>query len=1094
MQTTKKQNQGLRNRVWPVHLLEILVWLAHLTCLAYLWWFRSGFNLDFAWLALPLVIVTAVPFGPVAGIVSGLGLAVAESLVTFFHSGAVSLQNGSALLANFANNWIRLLIWPLAGMLMGFYAIWFSRSSRRQARKTWELAQANEQLKNQISTCEKRLSQEHPSGDWPEESSSDLPASAHQSFMTDFLYEALALRTRSLTGLATRQTPGSLPESMFEVMTQCCPATVAVLDSKGTILHRHLHLLATFGFTAALTRPGQPFDHLLTPESATLLQSIVAGQSYVLQSSEDKELTLALTGDRFGKSLLMPQVILSSDSRQQGFLVRLSRSDLHATLQQGWPAGEMPASLLEFFAPEGCCLAPDGTITYITSDMAAKLGEPANALLGHKIAGFISKETMDLYNQAVRDSRNGLASRLDLVLYPYGHKSCLHYQTQVFPSLDQSGNLVAMTLRLFDITASKYAESTLSHRLDIEQMIAQISTRFIAVKTEGLECEITSVLRLVCEFENALECSIEMVPSSYFRRRNILSYQNGKRLMDLQAAINSQISDRFETIGVPIEIDSEPVAYVRIKQDKYRDLWFDSDLKLIRLVGEIIVNAQIRSDNILAIKLNERRLATTLHSIGEGVIATDLDGRIILMNRRAEQMTGWTWPSARNLALTQVFNPAKAQLTDDENNRFSINRLRPLNETDNSLLLVSKFGERFFISITTSRIEDEGGQFYGEVTVFRDVTQSKKENDAIRYISYHDRLTGLYNRAFFEEEMLRLNTTRQYPITIILGDCNGLKISNDIFGHLEGDRLLKAIASIIRQSIRHEDIAARWGGDEFVVILPQTDEPGAKAICDRILTLCATSTHRPIPPSLSLGCATASNVDTDLTDLLKLAEDRMYRHKLMESKSYRNNLIFSIEKMVFEKNYETEEHASRLSDLSQRIGQAIGLTDYELEELRLLSVLHDVGKIGIPDKILAKDGPLNREEWDVMRKHPEKGYNLVKSTPELKNIAEAILHHHERWDGTGYPSGLKGEEIPKLARILSIIDTFDVITHSRSYKKAQSAQAALHEIMQFAGSQFDPELSRIFVGIMQDVLNKEPEAFADSEPIRDPALPHQNLV
>ncbi|NCC76457.1 MAG: diguanylate cyclase, partial [Clostridia bacterium] len=370
-------------------------------------------------------------------------------------------------------------------------------------------------------------------------------------------------------------------------------------------------------------------------------------------------------------------------------------------------------------------------------------------------------------------------------------------------------------------------------------------------------------------------------------------------------------------------------------------------------------------------------------------------------------------------------------------------------------------------------------QFYGEVTVFRDVTQSKKENDAIRYISYHDRLTGLYNRAFFEEEMLRLNTMRQYPITIILGDCNGLKISNDIFGHLEGDRLLKAIASIIRQSIRHEDIAARWGGDEFAVILPQTDEPGAKVICDRILSLCALSEHKPIPPSLSLGCATASSTETDPTDLLKLAEDRMYRHKLMESKSYRNNLILSIEKMVFEKSYETEEHASRLSDLSQRIGQAIGLTDYEMEELRLLSVLHDVGKIGIPDKILAKDGPLNREEWDVMRKHPEKGYNLAKATPELKNIAEAILHHHERWDGTGYPSGLKGEEIPKLSRILSIIDTFDVITHSRSYKKAQSAQAALYEIEQCSGSQFDPELSRVFVGIMQDVLRETPEVFAD---------------
>ncbi len=1079
MDMPKQQVNGMKKRVLPVHLLEILVWLAHLACLALLWSIQPRFDQVLMWVFVSLVIATAIPFGPVAGLASGFGLALAERLATFFRSGVTISQIGPQLLDHLSANWTYLVIWPLAGLLAGLYATQFSRSSRHQARKAWELARTNEQLKTKVSHYENRFNQGRPSSDWPDGRPATGYSPAQMGYLSYFLHEALALRTHSLTSQATRQTPDTLPETIFEVITESCPATIAIIDTQGIILHSHHRVLAMFGFAADLTRPGCRFERLLTPESAALMQTLVSGQGSSLSDAEPNVLTLALSGKRFGKSLLVPEVIVSSDNSQNCFLVRLSRSDLHANLQLGWPAGEIPASLAELLGPEGCCLAPDGTITYIHADTASKLGETVTAIQGHKLGRFISNDSLDVYNQAVHDCRNGLATRAELVLYPYGRKGSLHYQIQVYPSLDLAGNLVAMTVRLFDLTAKKQTESMLSRRLDIEQMIALISSRFIAVKADGLEREIISVLRLVCEFENALECSIEMVPSSYFRRRSSMSYQNENRLLELQTASSSQISDRYETIGVPIEIDSETVAYVRIKQDKYRDLWFDSDLKLIRLIGEIIVNAQIRSDNIQAIKLNERRLATTLHSIGEGVIATDPDGHIILMNRRAEQMTGWTWNSARSMALGQVFSPAKAQVSDEENNRWTIRHLRPLSETDNSLLLISRSGERFFISMTTSRIEDERGQFYGEVTVFRDVTQSKKENDAIRYISYHDRLTGLYNRAFFEEEMLRLNTMRQYPITIILGDCNGLKISNDIFGHLEGDRLLKAIASIIRQSIRHEDIAARWGGDEFAIILPQTDEPGAKVICDRILNLCVQSEHRPIPPSLSLGCATASSPDTDLTDLLKLAEDRMYRHKLMESKSYRNNLIFSIEKMVFEKSYETEEHASRLSDLSQRIGQAIGLTDYEMEELRLLSVLHDVGKIGIPDKILAKDGPLNREEWDVMRKHPEKGYNLAKATPELKNIAEAILHHHERWDGTGYPSGLKGDEIPKLSRILSIIDTFDVITHSRSYKKAQSVQAALHEIELCAGSQFDPGLSSIFISIMQDVLRESPEVFAD---------------
>jgi diguanylate cyclase (GGDEF)-like protein/PAS domain S-box-containing protein len=456
-----------------------------------------------------------------------------------------------------------------------------------------------------------------------------------------------------------------------------------------------------------------------------------------------------------------------------------------------------------------------------------------------------------------------------------------------------------------------------------------------------------------------------------------------------------------------------------------------------------------------------------LHSIGEAVIATNPEGQIILMNRMAENLTGFSWETARNQQLSVVFNPVavpeNASLRSHE-----MSKHRPLSETDGSLLLISRNGSQYFISVNHSNIEDNLNNFYGEVTVFRDVTQTKQENDEIRYVSYHDKLTGLYNRAFFEEEMQRLNTRRQYPITIILGDCNGLKIANDIFGHLEGDKLLQAIANIIKSAIRHEDIAARWGGDEFAIILPQTDEIVASEIRERILQLAATSEHKPIQPSLAMGSATTTDDNMDLVELLKLAEDRMYRHKLMECKSTRNSLIRSIEKMVYEKSYETEEHASRLSDISKQIGRAIGLSDYELEELNLLSVLHDIGKIGIPDHILLKNGNLTDEEWQIMKKHSEKGYNLAKATPELVNIADSILHHHERWDGTGYPAGLKGEEIPKLSRILTIIDAYDVITHARSYKLARSSDFALSEIKKCAGTQFDPELTRIFIEIMNE--------------------------
>ncbi len=194
----------------------------------------------------------------------------------------------------------------------------------------------------------------------------------------------------------------------------------------------------------------------------------------------------------------------------------------------------------------------------------------------------------------------------------------------------------------------------------------------------------------------------------------------------------------------------------------------------------------------------------------------------------------------------------------------------------------------------------------------------------------------------------------------------------------------------------------------------------------------------------------------------------MYRHKLTEGKSARNSILLSIEKMLYEKSCETEEHAARIALISNKVGQALGLDDYEMEELGLLSKLHDMGKIGIPDNILLKPGKLDDREWELMKKHSEKGYELAKSTPELNNIADLILHHHERWDGGGYPSGLQGDDIPKLSRVLSIIDAYDVITHSRAYKPIQSKQEALQEIEKCAGKQFDPEISRIFIDIMKN--------------------------
>jgi diguanylate cyclase (GGDEF)-like protein len=338
----------------------------------------------------------------------------------------------------------------------------------------------------------------------------------------------------------------------------------------------------------------------------------------------------------------------------------------------------------------------------------------------------------------------------------------------------------------------------------------------------------------------------------------------------------------------------------------------------------------------------------------------------------------------------------------------------------------------------------------------------RESEEQYRYLSFHDRLTGLYNRAYFEEEIKRLDAGRQLPLSLIIGDLNGLKLINDAFGHWEGDKLLCKIAQILRDICRKEDIISRWGGDEFAIILPITNEKAALEACDRIRRACSEAGKEPIQPSIALGVATKENVAQDIQQVLKDAEDKMYRNKLVESETARNFIISSLEKTLTDRRYETEEHIQRLRQMSVQIGRSLGLSDKELEELILLSSLHDIGKLAILESILTKQDSLSLEEWEAMKKHPEIGYRIAQSSNRTASIAEAILAHHERWDGSGYPLGLKGNEIPFIPRIFAIIDAYDVMTHDTLYRKATSHEQALDELRRCAGTQFDPKLIEMF--------------------------------
>lgn len=339
----------------------------------------------------------------------------------------------------------------------------------------------------------------------------------------------------------------------------------------------------------------------------------------------------------------------------------------------------------------------------------------------------------------------------------------------------------------------------------------------------------------------------------------------------------------------------------------------------------------------------------------------------------------------------------------------------------------------------------------------------------IHYISFHDSLTGLYNRSFFEEELIRLNVKRQLPISVIMADVDGLKVVNDAFGHFEGDRLLKIFADTLKNTLRSEDIIARWGGDEFVILLPQTESESANMLVERVKSALSKIEDFHLPISASFGVSTKIKLETDFKEILVQAEERMYKEKLFNGAAVRNITIKLLERSLFDKRFESRERTEKIKALAKEFGKHIGLSASQLDNLLLLGALHDIGEIAIPEEILTKVGSLTAEEWKKIKSHPEAGYRIALSSPELAPIAEDILSHHEWWDGSSYPRGLKGKSIPILARIISIITAFDAMTNGRPYKKPLAPQEALRELKICSGKQFDPELVETFIEFVADL-------------------------
>ena len=525
-------------------------------------------------------------------------------------------------------------------------------------------------------------------------------------------------------------------------------------------------------------------------------------------------------------------------------------------------------------------------------------------------------------------------------------------------------------------------------------------------------------------------------------------------------------------MSFPIMIDGKITAIAGFA-NKLRD-YDETDVYETMLLMSGIWNSIQRKETQDKLSFERNKYLQTLISIGDGVMVVDKDGRVEMLNGIAERLTGWSLSEAVGIPYGQVFvlegERGAPPLKDCIAEVFTSGKIQ---EMENHITLVSRTGARHVLEDSAAPIRDDSGATVGVVLVFRDVTDRKKQQREIEYLSFHDSLTGLYNRRFFEEELQRLNTTRNLPISVIMGDVNGLKLTNDIFGHAWGDLLLQKLSQVMKRVCRADDIIARWGGDEFVVLLPKTGLSEAQQIMERIRTEFSKEQIKALSGSVSLGANTVQTLSENIMEALNRAEEKMYLAKTLERSRFKSCAINTIIRTLHESSAGERRHSANVRNLCADMGRLLALPAVELKKLTHAGYLHDIGKIVLAPKLLHRQTQLTDKEEAEIRKHPTIGYRILNFFDDTLDLAEIVLAHHEHWDGSGYPKGLKGEEIPLSARIISIAEVYDRVLYEVSDSEPGSRDDALQVILQKAGKNFDPALVRLFAQMLSSV--KEPQ-------------------
>ncbi len=616
------------------------------------------------------------------------------------------------------------------------------------------------------------------------------------------------------------------------------------------------------------------------------------------------------------------------------------------------------------------------------------------------------------------------------------------------PFNDLEGNYVGYIGTCFDVTSERESQEKISKlQENLFITLKSINEAVIATDVEGRITFINSAA------EKMVGQKEKDVAGKNLAEVVLFYSEDGS---DFSASFGEEIDPKVEVINKDIYLKNAtgavcPVSYsanLRKKEDGTSD-------------GMVVVLRDLTKEKeaALELKASEERYRLTFENIGTGLMIFREDTTIELVNKGMEQLLGYSKKDLEGkVSWTQFVKPKYLETMLKYNTQLFRNENPPKSF---EFTLIDAFQREHYILCNIECLPGDKKA----IASWIDITEQKEAQERIRYLSYHDHLTGLYNRARCEDELKRLDKPENLPFSVIMGDVNGLKLVNDAFGHEKGDCLLREIADILTRVTREGDVLARWGGDEFIILMPKTSQAEAEKVLSSVQEICATkeSTSDLIQASISLGLGVKIKPEDNLKDIISKAESYMYSQKVQDTHEFKTKVFGILEERLLEKNMETKHHVLNVKKLSERLGKAIGLTKTQLEELTMAAALHDIGKVGLEESLWTRDDKLTPEELEKVKNHPLIGYQIMKIYPQLAGVAEAILTHHERWDGKGFPQGLKKTEIPLMARIITIADAFYAMTNLDGDVTSQKIEKAIQQLEAGKNTEFDPELVDAFI-------------------------------